>query len=238
MAGDERTHETDPIRPDRADDPTRARIKDAAMRLFSELGVDAASVRAIVREAGARNGASLHYYFGSKEGLIRELVADAARRSDAARIARLDALEARGGPAGPADIVGMMVAVETAPAGPGPFEGLPVGFGHMRFVEALQGAHRALFLDAVGDRWTAGFDRCMAALRGMLGHLAPAEAGRRLAFLVVFLNAGLAAREAAFVADPSGGRLWGRPGALDSFVTSLCGGLMAPAPDRDPDQNM
>ncbi|MEE3100946.1 MAG: TetR/AcrR family transcriptional regulator, partial [Pseudomonadota bacterium] len=26
------------------------------MRLFSELGVDAASVRAIVREAGARNG--------------------------------------------------------------------------------------------------------------------------------------------------------------------------------------
>jgi len=214
--------------PDADPDATRARIKAAGMKLFSERGIDAASVRAIVREAGARNGASLHYYFGSKEGLIRELAADAARRSDRARNGLLDAMEAGGGPRRAADIVGLMVAVETAPAQGGALDGLPVGFGHMRFVDAMQGAHRALFLDAVGGRWTTSFDRCMAHLRGMLGHLPDDEARRRLAFFVVFFSAGLAAREAAFVADPSGGGLWGRPGARESFVASLCGGLEAP----------
>jgi hypothetical protein len=39
----------------------------------------------VVAEAGLRNGASLHYYFGSKDGLICELVRDGAWRSDAAR---------------------------------------------------------------------------------------------------------------------------------------------------------
>ena len=52
------------------DDPTRDKIKAAAQRLFSTHGLDGVSVRDIVKAAGARNGASLHYYFGSKEGLF------------------------------------------------------------------------------------------------------------------------------------------------------------------------
>jgi AcrR family transcriptional regulator len=58
------------------DDPTRDKIKAAAQRLFSTHGLDGVSVRDIVKAAGAKNGASLHYYFGSKEGLITELVLD------------------------------------------------------------------------------------------------------------------------------------------------------------------
>src|ERR1700749_4817987 len=35
--------------------------------------------------AGAKNSASLHYYFGTKDVLILELVVDAGKRSDCAR---------------------------------------------------------------------------------------------------------------------------------------------------------
>ncbi|MFD0388282.1 helix-turn-helix domain-containing protein [Tistrella bauzanensis] len=80
-----------------AEDATRDRLKMAARRLFSLHGIDAVSVRAIVTAAGMRNGASLHYYFGSKDALVRELVVDAAKRSDRARRLRLDAMEAAGG---------------------------------------------------------------------------------------------------------------------------------------------
>ena len=50
----------------------RTRILDAAERIFAEHGVDAASLRRITREAEA-NIAGVHYYFGSKDGLVLEV---------------------------------------------------------------------------------------------------------------------------------------------------------------------
>lgn len=52
------------------DQSTRERIKRAARRLFALNGVDAVTVRDVIREAGAKNASALNYYFGSKEGLI------------------------------------------------------------------------------------------------------------------------------------------------------------------------
>ena len=52
-----------------ADDLTaRARIRDAAIRLFAEKGIDAASIRDIAQGAGVSSGL-LRHHFGSKEGL-------------------------------------------------------------------------------------------------------------------------------------------------------------------------
>ena len=52
-----------------ADDLTaRARIRDAALRLFAERGIAAATVRDIAREAGVSSGL-LRHHFGSKESL-------------------------------------------------------------------------------------------------------------------------------------------------------------------------
>jgi AcrR family transcriptional regulator len=53
------------------------------------------SVRDIVVASNQKNGASLHYYFRSKEALVRELVADGAKRIDGRRNQMLDELEAR-----------------------------------------------------------------------------------------------------------------------------------------------
>jgi TetR/AcrR family transcriptional regulator, regulator of cefoperazone and chloramphenicol sensitivity len=46
----------------------RARIRDAALRLFAERGVDGTTVRDIARAAGVSTGLIRHH-FGSKEGL-------------------------------------------------------------------------------------------------------------------------------------------------------------------------
>src|SRR5436853_7823828 len=48
----------------------KARIRDAAMRLFGRDGVAASSLRAVARAAGVSPGLIVHH-FGSKEGLIR-----------------------------------------------------------------------------------------------------------------------------------------------------------------------
>jgi len=47
---------------------TRARIVDAALRLFGERGFDGASTRDIAKEAGV-NAPALQYYFDGKEGV-------------------------------------------------------------------------------------------------------------------------------------------------------------------------
>lgn len=49
---------------------TRESLLDAAESLFSEHGIQAASLRAITQQAAA-NLAAVHYHFGSKEGLVR-----------------------------------------------------------------------------------------------------------------------------------------------------------------------
>jgi AcrR family transcriptional regulator len=210
------------------EDGTRERLKSAAIRLFSLHGIDGVSVRNIVTEAGAKNGASLHYYFRTKDDLIRELVVDAAKRSDRARNVRLDLLEAQGGPRSIKDVLRLIIEVETVdtsdPDQTGP---LPIGFGHMRFVVAMQFNHRKMFLDAIGDRWNKSYPRCIKHLKRLMAHVPAATLNQRLVFMSLFLNASLAAREAAFEGDPTGGKLWGREEALENLIGTIARGLGA-----------
>ena len=53
---------------------TRRRILDVAEQLFAERGFGAVSLREIVMKAGT-NVASVHYHFGSKEELVRQVFA-------------------------------------------------------------------------------------------------------------------------------------------------------------------
>src|SRR6202163_3766227 len=81
-----------------APEDTKSQIKAAAQMLFARHGVDAVTVQQIVTAAGQRNNAALHYHFGSKEELIRQLVVDGAMVLDERRRGMLQEIEARGGP--------------------------------------------------------------------------------------------------------------------------------------------
>jgi AcrR family transcriptional regulator len=210
------------------EDGTRERLKTAAIRLFSLHGIDGVSVRNIVTEAGAKNGASLHYYFRTKDDLIRELVVDAAERSDRARNVRLDLLETQGGPRSAEDILRLIIEVETVDASDPDQRGTPpIGFGHMRFVFAMQFNHRKMFLDAIGDRWNKSYLRCIKHLKRLMAHVPAAILNQRLVFMNLFVNSSLAAREAAFEGDPSGGKLWGQEEALENLISTIARGLKA-----------
>ena len=70
---------------------SRARILDAAERVFAERGFDGATLRDIASLAGAPVGL-VHHHGGGKEELFRQIV---ARRADELSELRLAALEAR-----------------------------------------------------------------------------------------------------------------------------------------------
>ncbi len=72
------------------DTGVRLRLLDVAEQLFGEHGVAETSVRAITAAAGL-NVALIHYYFGSKENLVREVVERRQRPLNAERLRLLDA---------------------------------------------------------------------------------------------------------------------------------------------------
>ena len=62
---------------------TRTRLLDAAGPVFAEKGLDGATVREICRRAGS-NIAGIHYHFGDKKALYREVIRYARRQREAA----------------------------------------------------------------------------------------------------------------------------------------------------------
>jgi len=75
---------------------TRARIIQAAERLFAERGVDAVSLREINREAGQRNATALQYHFTDRQGLIRSILMKHDVMVDESRNQLLDEMEKKG----------------------------------------------------------------------------------------------------------------------------------------------
>ncbi|MCC6000587.1 MAG: TetR/AcrR family transcriptional regulator [Pararhodobacter sp.] len=213
-----------------AEDDTPARLKGAAIELFSRHGIDGVPVRAILQAALVRNSAGIHYYFRTKDDLIRELVKDALTRTRRARNAALDQLEASGQPITPHDIVRIIVHVETVGTGdPEQRSDLPIGFGHMRFISVMQLNHRDMFLDAVRQEGDNSFQRCLEHIARALPDIPRRELNQRMIFFFQFAQAAVSMREAAFVADPSGGKLWGAPDALDNLIQALTAVFATPA---------
>ena len=75
---------------------TRERILNAAERLFAERGIKESSIREVTKMAGT-NLASVNYYFGSKEGLIRDTISRRLEPLNKERLRLLDSLEIEAG---------------------------------------------------------------------------------------------------------------------------------------------
>ena len=77
---------------------TRDRLIAAAEELFAANGIEAVSLREIVRASGARNTTALQYHFGDRAGLVRAVLEKHHLDVDTRRHAMLDAYEADGEP--------------------------------------------------------------------------------------------------------------------------------------------
>jgi AcrR family transcriptional regulator len=208
------------------DAETRHAIKVAARRLFAEHGIDGVSIREIVDLAGQRNGGSVHYHFGSKEALVRELIVDGARLIDDLRNARLDAIAARGNTPTLREIVEILV-------GPA----LELGEDtYLQFINSLQIGHRKTFMDALGNQWNAGFRRCLAHIRALLPELPEPLLNQRLVFMDMYMMTAMAAREAS-LNDPAGAHpFWKTPYVMANFLDSMENLLSAPVSGQTMEQ--
>jgi AcrR family transcriptional regulator len=79
-----------------SDSATSTRLVRAAEDLFAARGIDAVSLREINRTAGAKNASALQYHFGSRDGLLRAVLAKHQADVEARRHAMLDDYEAAG----------------------------------------------------------------------------------------------------------------------------------------------
>lgn len=77
-------------------DTTKARLIEAAERLFAERGIDAVSLREINRASGARNAIAVQYHFEDRAGVVKAILAKHTPDVEARRHAMLDQYEAEG----------------------------------------------------------------------------------------------------------------------------------------------
>jgi AcrR family transcriptional regulator len=205
-----------------APEDTKSQIKAAAQMLFARHGVDAVTVQQIVAAAGQRNNAALHYHFGSKEELIRQLVVDGAAVLDERRRGMLQEIEARGGPSTIREVllVLVMAAIEL-----GDDERWR---GYIRFTSSLQASDRKTLRAALNNRWNAGYVACFVHLKRMLP-LPAALVEQRLSMFSIYADAILSAREAAQeMRKSSSNRLWEQRFTTENILDTLEATLTCP----------
>ncbi len=202
-------------RPAARTEETRNQIKSAAQMLFARYGIDAVTVQQIVDAAGQRNNAALHYHFGSKEELIRQMVVDGAAVLEKRRRQMLDEIEARGGPKSIREV--MLVLIMPV---------IELGDderwrGYIRFTSNLQASDPKTLRDALNNRWNASYVACFDYLKLMLP-LPQRIIEQRLSMFVIYANSILSAHEAALESqNTKTSRLWGQPFTIENMLDML-----------------
>ncbi len=195
--------------------PSVERLKTEAQRLFANRGIDGVTVRDIAKAAGQKNPAAVGYHFGSKEALIRELIIDGAQIIDARRNAQLDKLKADGGPSQIAQIVDILIYPSVNLAKQGETD------TYNRFLRMLVMSHRALFEDALGNRWNSGYQRCLKHLRKLMPQMSRALQNQRFIFLESYLGGVLSARETRLDDTSRTHATWNDKSTLEHFAATV-----------------
>jgi len=205
---------------------TKQRILVAAEKLFSDDGLGKTSLRAITAEAGV-NVAAIHYHFGSKQGLLVELLVRRIAPVNRERLSLLDEMERRAGADPPSleDVVEAFVAPILRIVGEGELE--------RRKLIALIGRFYAepdeLLAPVIREQFGEVGERFTTALRRALPELSAADVAWRLHCTIGVLTHVLTARDDFGVipgfdsADPGGRAL------VDRLVAFIAGGFRAPA---------
>jgi AcrR family transcriptional regulator len=195
---------------------TKAQLKAAAQVLFARYGVDAVTVQQIISAAGQRNNAALHYHFGDKDELVRQLVVDGAKVLDQRRREMLKALEASGRPVTVRDVLVVLVVPVIELSNDARWA------GYVRFTSNLQSTNRAMLRSALNNKWNGGYIACLANLKSLLSDMPEPLIDQRLSILGIYANAILSAREAALdTRTARHANFWERLYTLENILDTL-----------------
>lgn len=151
----------------------RDQLLDTAERLFAEQGVGATSVRDITSAAGA-NVASVNYYFGSREGLLRALISRRLEPLNQERLRRLASLSP--------DVLGAPAILEALAE---PSIALCFEQPHFaRLASRLRAELDASLWQEYRAHQAEVTQRFQEALRAALPHLTPEEVSTRLHYVL------------------------------------------------------
>lgn len=197
-------------------------IKSIALQMFAERGVDGVSVREIATAAGQKNHGAVGYHFGSKEALLREIVADGAKIIDDRRNARLDALEAAGGPSTVSEIIDAIIYPSL-----NPFDDAE-NDTYMRMTVILNMTHRDIFVSAIGNKWNRGYQRCLSHLRRLMPPMPAAMKNQRLLFVGSYIAMILALRQTALSDTTRAHSTWPSDETLQHLAHTAAAIIQAP----------
>jgi Transcriptional regulator len=172
---------------------TRRRLMQAAKRQFAARGFEAVTVRDVLTEAGEKNGASISYYFGSREGLIYEITAELFSFLDARWSVGLEELDRLGRPATVRELI--TVAVETSTAADADGEEPTAS----RLSEALTHQRYHVILQVVKSLRLTAWERLLMRISQNLPHIPAAVMRQRLIFLTRYLSSVFALYESSRV---------------------------------------
>lgn len=204
---------------------TRQALKVAAMRLFAEKGVEAVSVRDIIVEAGAKNGGALNYYFGSKDGLIAEVLQEIFAISSEYWLDGLSNLLRDGGPRSVREVVRILVY---APPVLLPGERTPTA---TRVLATLLFTRRKFVADQIANMNLVVFNRLLAYMRDLRPDIPAKVMQQRLVYVASYLSVTLSALEAAESQTLGSRRLWRTANSLGNLVDTATALIEAPLVD-------
>lgn len=206
---------------------TRDRLLRAGERVFARSGVTGANLREINAEAGLRNNSALHYHFGSREGLLREIASRHQREIDEERLRLLHELDAGGVPVDLERAVEILVRPMAAKLD------TEEGRSYLRILPEL--IHRLEGFDGLGAADTGagpvplgGLQRVVDAIRRSV----PPSTARVIRWRIVevshFLAASLAAR--ARLLEAPAPPVPEEAHYLEELVAMIAAALRAPVP--------
>lgn len=152
--------------PEKNQSETRVRLLEAAERLFAEHGLDNVSMRQINREAGQRNTASIHYYFGSRYAVIEAVLERRMSVINEQRLTLIRELKS----AGRHDDLAALVALYVRPlaAQMGSRSG---SNAYIRFLAQAYASSEIDILKVARGRWDQSLEELAKLMRGCLNDL-------------------------------------------------------------------
>jgi AcrR family transcriptional regulator len=191
-------------------------LLDAASILIDERGIDQVSLNEINRASGHRNRSAVHYHFGSRDAVVRELLERTVKSIDQERNILLDHVQATD--ASPSEREVMQVLVEPLCRQLRTIEGRR----YLRLCAQVVN-HPRFFADASEAlQVSQSLRRCAELLHPMIVHLPPEVSAERRSQIVAFSIRALADQARLMDAEPPRPRL-----DIEQFSANLVDVLLA-----------